>query len=143
MWPRKRVCREKNCIAGRWGCMTRVERKRAQYSKGLLAEQAACGFLMAKGYKIIRQRYKTPVGEIDIIAQKGEVLAIIEVKARNELADALEAVDFRAQRRIENATQHFLMEHPYYAECAIRFDVIAMTGGFLPTHLDNAWQAHT
>lgn len=109
------------------------------YDYGLWAETVAAIWLCLKGYRILRRRYKTPVGEIDIIARRKDVLAIVEVKARAEEGDALQAVVPQGRRRIENAARHFLARNPCYGDFNIRFDVIAVYGAISILHLDNAW----
>jgi putative endonuclease len=116
-------------------------RKAKTHDKGLWAEGLASVFLTLRGYRIVARRYKTSHGEIDLIAARGDVLAIIEVKARGTVERALESVDLRTQRRIANATLMFLAEHPEYAGRVIRFDVIAVESPMRIVHLDNAWDA--
>lgn len=113
--------------------------RREAYDHGLWAETAAAIWLCLKGYRILRRRYKTPVGEIDIIARRKNLLAIVEVKARADEGAALEAVSPQGRRRIERATRHFLARHPLYAGFDVRFDVIAVSGAISVLHLDNAW----
>ncbi len=115
--------------------------KKRTYDKGLWAEGLASVYLTLRGYRILARRYKTPHGEIDLIATRGDVLAIIEVKARGTVEQALESVDLRTQRRIVSATLIFLAEHPEYAGRVIRFDVIAVESPVKIVHLDNAWDA--
>lgn len=115
------------------------EEKRSAYDQGLWAETAAAIWLSLKGYKIIKRRYKTPVGEIDIIARRRNLLAVVEVKARASESEALESVRPQSRRRIENAARHFLARHPGYAAFDVRFDVIAVSGAISVLHLDNAW----
>ena len=119
--------------------------RRKSYKRGVWAERFAAFYLMLKGYKILEMRYKTPIGEIDIIAKKKNQIVITEVKARAALTDALEAVGARSQRRIENATRHFLAMNPQYVRFDVCFDVIALQFRFpfLLRHLDNAWQARS
>ena len=115
------------------------------YARGVRAEEEAARYLAVQGYTILRQRYKTKFGEIDLIAQKDNLLCFVEVKMRRNIAEALESITPRAQKRIENAALFFLSEHPYYMNCDMRFDVIALRcapdGTLDITHLDNAWEA--
>lgn len=120
---------------------TRAGHKKKTYEKGVWAERLAGFYLNMRGYKIVARRYKTQHGEIDLIAERGEVLAIVEVKARGSIERALESVDIRTQRRIANAALMFLAERPEYADRAIRFDVIAVESPVKIVHLDNAWDA--
>lgn len=79
------------------------------YRLGHRAEIMAALFLKVKGYRILKRRYKTPVGEVDLIAKKGANLVFVEVKARKNLRDGLEAITPAAQRRISRAAEYFLM----------------------------------
>lgn len=120
-----------------------MSKKVTAHKKGMLAESFAVLYLQTKGYQIVRRRYKTPGGEIDIIAKKKDTLAMVEVKSRKVLRDALESVPPRTQKRIEAAAIHFLHAYPQYADLAVRFDVLAFGSGAWPTHLDNAWHARS
>lgn len=113
--------------------------ERGAYDQGLWAETVAAIWLCLKGYRILRRRYKTSVGEIDIIARRKNVLAIVEVKARADEGAALESVRPQGRRRIENAARYFLARHPSYIDFNVRFDVIAVSGAISILHLDNAW----
>ncbi len=115
------------------------------YDRGLRAEKFAVMYLRLKGYKILRQRYKTPVGEVDIIAQRKKQLIFIEVKARPSEASALESITPKMRERIERTAAYFLMKENKYNDYAMRFDLIAVTPFSLSNstfikHLDNAWR---
>ena len=71
----------------------------AAFKTGLSAETRAAAYLMAKGYRILAKRFRTPYGEIDIVARRRNLLAFIEVKARANLDDAAYAVTARQQQR--------------------------------------------
>jgi putative endonuclease len=109
------------------------------YDQGLWAETIAAMYLCLKGYKILERRYKTKMGEIDIIARKKRTLAIIEVKYRPTPEQGLEAVSASARRRIERAALQYVAARPLYADLDLRFDVLAVSGAFSVQHLDNAW----
>lgn len=95
--------------------------------------------LTLKGYRILKHRYKTPVGEIDIIAKKKELLAFVEVKARKTKRAALESVTPKMQHRITKAAQYYLATHKIdNIQC--RFDLITVTGFCRCDHLDNVWE---
>lgn len=100
------------------------------------------GYLMGKGYRIISWRYKTPVGEIDIIAKRGEVLAFVEVKLRADTDAGLYAITPRAQQRISRAAGHFLASRARFSGASPRFDAVAISG-FRVRHLANAWHNPT
>src|ERR1700687_3611426 len=72
----------------------------AAFRLGLSAESRAAMLLLAKGYRIAARRWKTPVGEIDIVARRRRDLIFVEVKARDDLDAAAEAVTARAKTRI-------------------------------------------
>ncbi len=111
------------------------------YKKGLIAEEIAAWLLRFKGYRIVARRYKTPVGEIDLIARKGTVIVFVEVKARQNLTVALGAVTPAMQRRITRAAQWFVANYPACTGHDMRFDLLALAPPFFVRHLDNAWQA--
>ena len=118
--------------------------KTTSHSKGVLAEELAAKQLVGDGYKIIERRYKTKFGEIDLIAQKKDLIIFVEVKAHYNVSDSLYAVTPRTRRRIEQSALWFLFENPDYAACDMRFDVIAFhgdlsSGSIYGEHLDNAW----
>lgn len=114
-------------------------RQRA-YRAGLLAETAAVWWLRFKGYRILAQRYRTPVGEIDVVVARGPVLAAVEVKHRGSAAAAAEAVTATQQQRIVRALEHFLAGHPAFANQALRFDAVLVVPWRWPCHLEDAWR---
>ena len=115
----------------------------AAFRTGLSAESRAAVFLMAKGYRILAKRFRTPYGEIDIVARKRNLLAFIEVKARASFDDAAYAVTARQQARIIEAAQAWLMTHPEHAEFELRFDAMLIAPRRLPRHLLAAFDAST
>ena len=100
-------------------------------------------WLMAKGYRILATRFRTPHGEIDLVARKRDLVAFIEVKARASLDDAAYAVTPRQQARIIAAAQGWLMAHPEHAEFELRFDAVLIAPRRLPRHLLAAFDAST
>jgi len=97
--------------------------------------------LLAKGFWIVARRFKTPVGEIDIVVRRRRTLAFVEVKARGCYADAAEAVTSRQRRRIVAAAQYWLASHPRDVMCDIRFDVVLVVPWRLPRHIPAAFDA--
>jgi putative endonuclease len=95
--------------------------------------------LIAKGYRIVARRWKTPFGEIDIVARRRQVLVFAEVKARERANDAAEAVTQRNKRRIVAAAELWLAHHPDDAQRVIRFDAMLVTPGRMPQHIANAF----
>jgi putative endonuclease len=119
--------------------MSRAARRRA-YGRGRRAEAVAAWWLRGKGYRIVARDFRVPVGEIDVIARRGRVLAVVEVKARDTLAAAGEAVAPRQRRRIARAAAAFLQRRPELATLDLRFDVVLIAPRRLPRHLADAWR---
>jgi putative endonuclease len=113
----------------------------AAFRTGLSAESRAAALLMAKGYRILAKRFRTPYGEIDLVARKRNLLAFIEVKARANLDDAAYAVTPRQQERIIEAAQAWLVAHPEHANFELRFDAMLIAPRRLPRHLLAAFDA--
>ena len=108
---------------------------------GLSAESRAAAYLIAKGYRIVARRWRSPAGEIDIVARRRGTLVFVEVKARERLDDAAEAVIVRQQRRIIAAAQAWLASHPDDVNSNIRFDVVLVAPKSLPRHIQAAFDA--
>jgi len=115
----------------------------AAFRTGVSAEARAAAYLMVKGYRILAKRFRTPYGEIDLVARRRNVLVFVEVKARPKLDEAAYAVTPRQQKRIIDAAQAWLMAHPEHAELDIRFDAILIAPRHLPRHLLAAFDAST
>jgi putative endonuclease len=115
--------------------------RRLAFRLGLSAESRAAVYLIAKGYRILARRFKTPVGEIDIVARRRGVLAFVEVKARERLTDAAESIGRRQQQRIIAAAEFRLAGHPDDAASDMRFDVVLVAPRRLPVHLAAAFDA--
>lgn len=114
--------------------------RRAVYRRGLRAEHLAAIFLRFKGYGVLERRFKTPVGEIDLVARRGTTLVFVEVKERNDMRTALECISPQMKARITRAAQYYLSAHPECQGYDMRFDVVALNGLRI-RHLDNAWPA--
>jgi putative endonuclease len=113
----------------------------AAFRLGLSAESRAAMLLIAKAYRILARRWKTPFGEIDIVARRRHTLIFVEVKARATLDEAVEAVTVKSQRRIIRAAELWLAHHPHDGQGDVRFDVIVVTPGKIPHHIPNAFDA--
>ena len=111
----------------------------AAFATGISAESKACVYLIAKGYRILARRFRTPHGEIDVVARHRSGLVFVEVKAREGLADAAYAVTPRQKARIIAAAEVWLMTHPDHANLDCRFDVILIAPKHLPRHLKAAF----
>ncbi len=104
-----------------------------------MAEGVAELFLRAKGFEIIKRRYKTKVGEVDLIALDQDYLVFVEVKARPTLDEALFSITPKMRGRISGAAMAFLSENPNYTMRPMRFDVMAVKLPFTIRHMENAW----
>lgn len=122
--------------------MTAAARRRA-YARGRRAERLAAWWLRLTGYRILAQDFRSPVGEIDLVARRGGILAIVEVKRRARLDSAGEAVTPRQQRRIRRAAELYIQRHPELAGLQPRFDALLLVPRHLPQHLKDAWNADT
>ena len=116
-----------------------TDRRRA-YRAGHQAEWLAAMALRAKGYRILAQRYRTPVGEIDIVARRGGTVVIVEVKQRGDLAEGLDAVRPRQLQRIARAAEAYVATHRELASLEIRFDVMVVLPWRWPRHIIDAWR---
>ena len=106
---------------------------------GRRGEFWAALFLQLQGYRIIGKRVKTPVGEIDLIARRGETIAIVEVKARSFSHQETEALLAVNQRRIIRAARFWLTGRTEMANVHVRFDVIFLAPFAWPRHIVNAF----
>ena len=112
---------------------------------GKFGEDCAAKFLETEGYKIIARNFRIRSAEIDIIAQKDDVIAFIEVKARSDIRHGLpsEAVNLRKQKKIIEAAEVFLQDENF-SECACRFDVVEvyLRGELVEeiNHIENAFE---
>ncbi len=113
----------------------------AAFQTGLSAESKASAYLIAKGYRILARRFRTPHGEIDIVARRRNLLTFVEVKARATLDEAAYSVTPQQQQRIVAAAQAWLMTHPEHADFEMRFDVVLIAPKHLPRHLMAAFDA--
>lgn len=112
----------------------------AAFRTGLSAETRAAAFLLAKGYLILARRWKSPAGEIDLVARRRQLLIFVEVKARAKLDDAAESITPRQRGRIAAAAEIWLAQHPDAAIEDIRFDAILVAPGKLPRHIPAAFE---
>jgi putative endonuclease len=113
--------------------------KSKTYERGVLAEGAAELYLRAKGFEILERRYKSPVGEIDLIALDDSYLVFVEVKARGSIDDALSCITPKMRSRIYDAAGHYMAANPGHAARSMRVDVVAIMPPFRIKHLENAF----
>lgn len=105
--------------------------------RGFTAEAMAAVLLMAKGYRILARRHRTPYGEIDIIAVRGKRLAFVEVKRRASVAEAEASLTPGQARRIGDAAEHWIAARPRYHEHDMGLDAVLVVPGHWPRHLPN------
>jgi len=113
----------------------------AAFRVGISAESRAAAFLIAKGYRILARRFRTPVGEIDIVAGRRNTLAFVEVKARSTLDGAAESITGRNKQRIVAAAEYWLSQHPDDVTRDMRFDAVLVAPGKVPRHIAGAFDA--
>ncbi|MBE6447493.1 MAG: YraN family protein [Alphaproteobacteria bacterium] len=104
--------------------------------KGYFGEFLAMALLILKGYRIVAHRYKTRLGEIDIVAKKGNTIAFVEVKSRNDQEKCFVAITAKQLRRIQNASVIFL-EHHNFTKCNLSYDVVLVANWKFPLHITN------
>ena len=107
--------------------------------QGREGEGRAAAWLMLKGWRILDKRVRTPAGEIDLVAKRGNLVAFIEVKWRRKKEELDFAVDEYRLRRVAAATEAVAHRYATGGE-DIRVDVILLAPGTMPRHIVNAWQ---
>lgn len=118
----------------------KTPRQRAERD-GRRAEALAALYLQAQFFRILYRRYKTPVGEIDLVARRGDWTVFVEVKRRRSPAGEEAALEAVNRRRLVRAADYFRMRHPALADRPMRFDVIFLAPGRWPRHVKNAFSA--
>lgn len=113
--------------------------RRSGYRRGLHAETLAAWMLRFKGYRILASRYRTPLGEIDLVARRGGALVFVEVKARPSVEAGLEAIAAEGYRRIEAAADLYIARHPRLGGLTQRFDLVVVTPRRWPVHVVDAF----
>ena len=107
---------------------------------GKEGENRAVKALESAGMVIIARNFRSQMGEIDIIALDGEILAFIEVKAWSKMGmeNLSYSLDPKKQRKIIETAKYFLSVYRQYYGRAIRFDVVFIGKGAV-THLASAF----
>ena len=117
----------------------RVERGVKARLAGRRAEWIAALLLMAKGYRILGMRLRTSQAEVDLAAQRGAVLAIVEVKRRRTLEEALLAVSPAQRERLRRAGGALAARLGRNKPAVVRLDLVALAPGRWPRHIADAW----
>jgi putative endonuclease len=125
---------------------SKPDTRRKAYRYGLAAEKLAAYYLRALGYRIVAERYRNAMGEIDILATRGNMLVAVEVKARKTLAGCEDSITPHKRFKVGRAVQGLLGGQNAIAGLAdlherdIRFDVIWIAPWQWPRHIKDAWR---
>lgn len=114
--------------------------RQVAFRTGISAESRAAAYMVAKGFRILARRWKSPVGEIDIIARRRHLLVFVEVKARHSLDEAAESVTERQRRRIIAAAEAWIATYPDPSIHDMRFDAMLVAPGKMPRHIQGAFE---
>lgn len=118
--------------------MARPDR-RASERHGRFAETVAALFLNLKGYRTVARRFRSPLGEIDLVMRRGRTLVFVEVKARRTLDAAILAITPTARGRLLRAAESFVGRYPDAMTMTLRFDIVAIVPRRLPRHIIDAF----
>lgn len=112
--------------------------RQAAEAAGRRGERIAGWWLRLKGWRILDRRVRTPAGEVDLVARRGNLIAFVEVKTRASAAELDFAIDQRRLSRVAAAAEYLM---PRYAgpQDDIRVDVMLLAKGAVPRHIENAW----
>ncbi len=113
-------------------------KRQAAEARGRRAERFAATWLRLKGWRILDTRVRTPAGEVDLIAKRGNLVAFVEVKSRSSVAELDFAIDEHRLRRVAAAAEVLASRYATDGE-DIRVDVILLAPRTLPRHIENAW----
>ena len=117
--------------------------RQVAFRLGLSAESRAAAMLVAKGFRILARRWRSPAGEIDIVARRRKLLVFVEVKARDTLDGAAESVTPQQKRRICAAAEAWLAVNPDDSITDMRFDAMLVAPGHMPRHIPGAFEVET
>jgi putative endonuclease len=114
------------------------DQRRTAEASGRRGERLAAWWLRLKGWRILDRRVRTPAGEVDLVARRGDLIAFVEVKMRRTAAELDYAIDQRRLARVAAAAELLM---PRYAVAGedIRVDVLLLAPGTRPRHIENAW----
>ncbi len=113
--------------------------RRRAYRFGRWAETVGVWWLKLRGYRVLARRFDAGVGEIDIVARRGDVLAMVEVKARRN-GDEADMLTLRQRARIIRAAEAYVARNPRCAGLGLRFDLLVVRPWRVPHHLADAWR---
>ena len=118
--------------------------KQSYEKAGRRAENLGCLYLRLKGYRILERRFKTRQGEVDIIARKGIIIAMVEVKQRATDAAAEISVSFENQSRLMDAAEIYINRNRalHGTDFELRYDFLYVIGRWKIRHITNAFQGY-
>lgn len=116
-----------------------LSRRKAE-RRGLRAEWVAAVWLRLKGYRILARRVRSPAGEVDLVARRGNAIVAVEVKARASLEAAVGSVSLRQRQRVARGLEGFIARYPEFAGLDRRFDLVAIRPWRPPVHLVDLWR---
>ncbi|MFI5011712.1 MAG: YraN family protein [Hyphomicrobiales bacterium] len=122
------------------GALSPADRRRRALRRGFRAETLALLFLMLKGYRPLARRYGGKGGEIDLIVRRGRAVVFVEVKARDDLDMAAEAIGPGKRRVFARAAAHWLARNPWAASFDLRADAVLIAPRRLPHHIVAAFE---
>lgn len=120
--------------------IARSRRGRRARQDGRRSEFLCALWLMAKGYRILGFRLKTPSAEIDLLVSKGDLVVVVEVKRRTSLDAALDAVTPQQRDRLLRAARSIAARRPDLSAASIRLDLMALAPRRWPRHIHDAWR---
>lgn len=116
-----------------------LSERQSRYRAGIRSEALTALAMLAKGYRVLDRRWRSPSGEIDLVVRRGRRLAFVEVKRRPDVTDeeAHQAVGGLQRERVRRAADLWLQRHPQHRECDIGFDLVVVAPWRWPRHIEN------
>ncbi len=108
-----------------------------RYRKGWAAESFAVAYLAMKGYRLIDRRFKTHLGEVDMIMVRSKRIAFVEVKYRQTMALAEASITAMVRQRVRRSANLWLAKHPRYQGYDVGFDLVLQCPWAWPHHIEN------
>ena len=119
----------------------RQARGKSAHARGHDAEAQAESALARDGWQVLARRLRTPAGEIDLIADRDGITAVIEVKCRPTHTAAAFALQPKQRRRLVAAAEIALAEHPAWGRVGVRFDLILVDAAGVVRRVADAFRA--
>lgn len=120
----------------------RSRRGQAADRRGRSAEAAAQVALERDGWSILARRLRTSAGEVDLVAEKEGLLAIVEVKSRPGLAEAAASLSDRQQARLISAAEIILANNPQWGSNGVRFDLLLVNAAGVVRRITDAFRGN-